>query len=249
MQVVYELDLYVYYRINTSELSNNRIEIRDSIRDHNGNLFPSLIEKSRHMEYRLEWAHDRTNSKGLTLPAVVCSNGANIWLKNGRPHNDDLDPDGSGNILPAMTGLRGGSAIWFVDGKWHNDRKDKHGRTFPAEIYPNVFMAWYNQSKMHNSDVDENGRQLPAIVYVNGARKWRINGNLHNASLDDDGNLMPAVIHRDRSVEYHVNGIRLKDNRNPFPHYVSLSNGHCNIPDDIFTHNIPDEYIWKPYTR
>ena len=44
---------------------------------------------------------DRDPQTGLTLPAEIWADGAQMWYKNGQMHRDDRDPQ-TNHLLPAV---------------------------------------------------------------------------------------------------------------------------------------------------
>jgi ribosomal protein L25 (general stress protein Ctc) len=68
------------------------------------------------------------------LPAIIHSNGTQLWYMNGQLHRN--------NDLPAVI-CSDGTRFWYINGKKHRDND------LPAVIYPYGYQHWSECTDQH----------------------------------------------------------------------------------------------------
>jgi hypothetical protein len=91
-------------------------------------------------------------------PAMINSNGDQVWYKEGMRHRED----GPAIIYP------NGYQAWCKEDKIH--REDG-----PAVIYSNGDQEWYKEDKLHRDEVNNLSFVLPAVIQVDGHAEWWTN--------------------------------------------------------------------------
>lgn len=128
---------------------------------HSVNDQPALIFKDHSMWYK------NGNRHRDVLPAIIWSNGMQVWYQNDEPHRD--------GDLPAVIGNTG-SQFWYQHGELHRE-------FYPALTERDGSQKWHKRGQRHR-------RSSPAEIDADGRCVWYLHG------MPDRG-LLPYETHPD----------------------------------------------------
>ena len=117
----------------------------------NASILQTIKENKRYSEYKyIIWtvynkSHREEKEDGLTLPAVIYTEGTQQWFRNGQCHRDDLDENGK--TLPAI--ISSSRKCWFKNGQYHRSDRDEDNRLLPAYIGRCGIQYWYKNRQVH----------------------------------------------------------------------------------------------------
>jgi hypothetical protein len=106
--------------------------------------------------------NDTINSKGLTCPAFIDSDGTCRWIKYGNTHRDDVDE--YGKILPAGRNMNR-SVYWYQYGHNHNLSLDSDGKLLPAILYDDESFSYY----AYGFKLKDNRNLIPRLKILSAA--------------------------------------------------------------------------------
>jgi hypothetical protein len=133
-------------------------------------------------------------------PAMINSNGDQVWYKEGMRHRED------GPAIICSNGYQ----YWYKEGKLHTEDGT-------AIITSNGSQYWCKEGMIHREDG-------PAVIHLDRSQKWFKEGRRHRDEVNNSSFVLPAVIDLDGHAEWWTNDVKIKECENYRPQIKSSRN-------------------------
>lgn len=235
----------------------------------NDELFKKYLEEFEEYHYVINdigtkiWRDDKEevhretkDANGLTLPAIIRTNGAKTWCKHGKEHRTDKAMvNGRLETLPSY--IDGRERVWKREGEYFRDDVDEFGNLLPTEINSTGGQYWYQNNRSHRAELGKNpanddfGYALPAVIYSNGQKSWRFNGNdisrdkLTSKLSGTQTSIQALIKHYKKCIKKNTGN--MADNYNVVSMLLSAHGDHLKLKKWIEAQNLATDELWAKY--